>query len=446
MQDEEELGMNKSKRITLGVLLLILTDIVWVSSSEMTKFLYQEEQYDKPFFCTYFKTSMFVLYLVLMGIIAPWKDSCTKTRRYSAMETVDDDDEPCQMVRSPSNLSDSTFVPIKGSVTDTESDDTSTRSVKFNKYAEVKELSPHEASEALMSRLSYSASLRFRRQKTHHKTARTALMFCVLWFIANYTYQLALEPGETAMVTLLSTTSSFFTMLLAACWPSASGDSLTFSKFIAVIMSIAGTTCTVMSELNEPQMAKGIILVIMSAFFYATYLVLVKRKNDTEERIDLPLFFGFVGICNIFLMWPFFFVLNFSRIETFELPNQRQFAVLFLNGLIGTVLSEAIWLWGCLLTSSLIGTLALTLQIPIAMLFDLIFRGKSYPPLFYFGSIPMILALVFVAFLTKNDDSDPLMRLLKAIFRRFVFCKKTHVVRITAEHEEQFESLIDHDS
>lgn len=86
------------------------------------------------------------------------------------------------MVHSPSSLSDSTFVPIKTpeAVSGTESDDSSARSVRFNKLAEVREMSPHEASEALMSRLSYSASMRFRRQKTHHKTARTAFMFCIL--------------------------------------------------------------------------------------------------------------------------------------------------------------------------------------------------------------------------------------------------------------------------
>lgn len=40
-----------------------------------------------------------------------------------------------------------------------------------------------------------------------------------------------------------------------------------------------------------------------------------------------------------------FFVLNFTQIEQFELPNHRQFLVLVVNGLIGTVLSEALWLW-----------------------------------------------------------------------------------------------------
>lgn len=46
------------------------------------------------------------------------------------------------------------------------------------------------------------------------------------------------------------------------------------------------------SQIEEPKMSKGVILSIWSAFFYATYLVLVKRKSDTDEKIDIPLFFG----------------------------------------------------------------------------------------------------------------------------------------------------------
>lgn len=77
--------------------------------------------------------------------------------------------------------SDSTYVPIKpDTISGTESDDSSIKSVRFNKLAEVREMSQHEANEALMSRLSYSATIRVRRQKTYHKTARTALMFCIL--------------------------------------------------------------------------------------------------------------------------------------------------------------------------------------------------------------------------------------------------------------------------
>lgn len=45
------------------------------------------------------------------------------------------------------------------------------------------------------------------------------------------------------------------------------------------------------------------------------------------------------------LLWPVGFVLHVTEIETFEMPTQRQFLVLLVNGVVGTMLSEAMWLW-----------------------------------------------------------------------------------------------------
>uniref|UniRef100_A0A6B2E777 Solute carrier family 35 member F5 n=1 Tax=Phlebotomus kandelakii TaxID=1109342 RepID=A0A6B2E777_9DIPT len=450
--------VNRTQKLILGTLLLLLVDVIWVSSSELTKFLYQDENFDKPFFCTYFKTSMFTIYLLALGLLAPWRDSCPATNspvgmnnntpNYTLMDPTVDEDSVFTNGGPASSLSDASFVPVKvEGVSGTDSDDSSIRSVRFSKMAEVREMSPHDATEALMSRLSYSASLRMRRQKSHHKTARTALMFSILWFVANYLFQLALEPSDTAIVTLLSSTSSLFTLVMAAIFPSASGDKFTLSKVTAVAVSIAGVAMVTMSELEEPKMSKGVILALTSAFFYASYLVLVKRKSDTEEKIDIPLFFGFVGMWNLLLLWPIFFVLNFSHVEPFEFPNRHQFSVLFLNGLIGTVVSEALWLWGCFLTSSLIGTLAMTFQIPLAMLFDVVLRGKNYPLLFYLGSIPIIFSMVFVGILLKYEDADPVLKVLKMISRRICFMRQTNIVRINSDLEEQQECLIDnHDN
>lgn len=302
------------------------------------QFLYKDEDFDKPFFCTFFKTSMFAMYLVVLGLVAPWREACMRNSTYQLVEPSSDDEG-----FYTNSLSDSTFVPIK--TPETESDDSSIRSVRFSKLAEVREMNAAVATDAIMSRLSYAASIRVRRQRTHHKTAKTALVFCILWFIANYMYQLALDPSETALVTLLSTTSSLFTLLLATTFPSSSGDRFSISKLAAVFLSLGGAIVVTMSEVNEPQNTRGIALSLLSAFFYACYLVLVKRKNDTDEKIDIIEFFGFVGLWNILLLWPLFLVLNFTQLEAFEMPNKKQFLILFLNGLIGTVISEALWLW-----------------------------------------------------------------------------------------------------
>lgn len=83
----------------------------------------------------------------------------------------------------------------------------------------------------------------------------------------------------------------------------------------------------------------------------------------------------------------------------------------------------------CFLTSSLTATIAITLQIPMAIIADVIFKDKTFPLLFYIGSIPMCMALITVAVLVKNEDSDPLLRFFKIIYRKACHCRRVSVVR-----------------
>lgn len=46
------------------------------------------------------------------------------------------------------------------------------------------------------------------------------------------------------------------------------------------------------SDVHSTKFTRFSILALFSAFFYAAYLVFVKRKGDTEEKLDIPLFFG----------------------------------------------------------------------------------------------------------------------------------------------------------
>lgn len=84
---------------------------------------------------------------------------------------------------------------------------------------------------------------------------------------------------------------------------------------------------------------------------------------------------------------------------------------------------------GCFLTSSLFGTLAMSLQIPLSILFDVLLRGKTYSLLFYLGSIPIFLSLILVALLVKNDDNDPVLRFFKILYRKCYNCRRVNVIR-----------------
>ncbi|KAJ8673502.1 hypothetical protein QAD02_004764 [Eretmocerus hayati] len=445
--------MNKSQRLVLGLLVLLLVDIIWVFSSELTKYIYRDAAYNKPFFCTFVKNSMFSLYLLGLCFWPPWRDQCYRPANYMFIDPNTEDDS-FYSESSNSRLSDSTFVPIKtpeqyDCSPSNDSDSSSVRSVRFNKLAEVRHMSESDATEALMSRLSYQASVKAdeqaRRQANKfpiEKVARIAAEFGFLWFMANYTYQVSLADTEAGVVTVLSSTSSLFTLFLAAVYPSNIGDRFSLSKLVAVTVSFLGLILVGYSDIaRDPNhVPRGVILALVSAFFYSIYIVLLRKKVDHEDKMDIPMFFGFIGIFNFILMWPLFFVLHSLKWEEFEWPNSHQWTFLIINGLIGTVLSEVLWLWGCFLTSSLIATLAISLTMPISMLIDVVLKKVDYSCIFYLGTIPMILAFLTVSLLSHFDNYDPVLDLVKKLYS-WIF-PRGRLIRVPDLEAEQTESLI----
>ena len=54
---------------------------------------------------------------------------------------------------------------------------------------------------------------------------------------------------------------------------------------------------------------------------------------------------GFVGLFNMVVMIPVLVVWHFSSLEVFEWPpNSTVWTLLIINGFVGTVLSELLWL------------------------------------------------------------------------------------------------------
>ena len=65
-------------------------------------------------------------------------------------------------------------------------------------------------------------------------------------------------------------------------------------------------------------------LALLSAVFYALYVILLKIRIKEESRIDMQLFFGFVGIFNVLMLWPFGVILHFTGVEKMELPHTNR--------------------------------------------------------------------------------------------------------------------------
>ena len=74
----------------------------------------------------------------------------------------------------------------------------------------------------------------------------------------------------------------------------------------------------------------GDSLSLLSALFYALYVTLLKVKIRSESRIDMQLFFGFVGLFNILTTWPIGVLLHLTGVEVFELPSKATITVAVL--------------------------------------------------------------------------------------------------------------------
>jgi len=464
----------QAPRLAFGILVLLIVDFIWVASSELTEYIFKQQNFNKPFFSTYVKTSLFMLYLPGFLLYKPWRDQCVKgspwmsngertSNGYHSLNAEDidatDEGEEGDSEVEDNSLSTPSFQPIAGISTDkssgTDSEpDNGSKKVRFSRVAEVREMSASEALQANLSRLSYAASLRAAAalqraavRLTIGETARLALTFSVMWFMGNYSYQAALSDTEAGIVNVLSASSCFFTLVLSALFPSNAADSPTLTKAFAVAFTIAGVVLVSYSDLKIENGAfpVGSLWALSGTVFYSSYIVFLRRKIDHEDKLDVPMFFAFVGLFNFLLLWPVFFILHYTNYETFELPNRQQWLALVANGVVGTVLSELLWLFGCFCTSSLIATLAISLTIPLTMFADVIIKKVSYDTLFYIGSMPMFLSFFIVALLTHWNNWDPMLETLQLGVRKLtkIFCpQKQRRRRIIAESLEN-ESLIE---
>ena len=75
----------------------------------------------------------------------------------------------------------------------------------------------------------------------------------------------------------------------------------------------------------------GDFLALVSAAFYALYVILLKIRIGSESRIDMKLFFGFVGLFNILLAWPVGLFLHVIGLEVFEWPTKNQVLAILIN-------------------------------------------------------------------------------------------------------------------
>ncbi|KAG6147682.1 hypothetical protein E4U28_006370 [Claviceps purpurea] len=372
------LGLGGVARRTLGICLLLVTVFLWTLSNFLASSIFSDHTYDKPFFLVYANSSVFAISLlprfyrycsktgargIRNDLIQLWTESKHQGGSYVKASTEDDALDGEQLMTGHEN----------GTVAGVANPDD--------------------------ERLSF------------RETGVLSLEFSMLWFLANYFASACLEYTSVASVTILTSTSSAWTLVFGALFRV---ETFSVRKLIGVMASLVGivliSTVDLSGESDEnrgsfphktpSQIAIGDAMAFFSAIMYGLYVTVMKRRVGNEDKVDMRLFFGLVGTFNLLLLWPLFFILDWTSIEPFEMPPTAAVVTVIVVNSVASFVSDICWAFAMLLTTPLVVTVGLSLTIPLSLIGEMVQYGQYSSFVYWIGA-----AVVFVSFVFINNES-----------------------------------------
>lgn len=344
---------------TLGLAFLACVIVLWVLSSVILNDLFESGEYSKPFAITWLNTSSFALYLIPYW----WSRKHQKSIEDSFKGA---NDEELSLVTTP------------------------------------------EENQIILPSISQQSEINDKLPPlTLKETIQIALWFSILWFLPNFFNNASLIFTSVSSQTVLASTSSFFTIIVGWLFHV---EILDFTKVLSICVSFVGVLCVTFNDnpqtndnLSFQSILTGDVLALLGALFYGIFSIVLKYKVKEDSRVDMKLFFGFVGVFNIVIFWPSIVIADHFGFETFELPpNGKIWSVIIFNCFI-SFLADFLWARAMLLTSPLTVTVGLCLTIPVAMVFDIVFKFKLNSPVYFLGAVLVCLSFYFI---NKNEKED----------------------------------------
>lgn len=272
-------------------------------------------------------------------------------------------------------------------------------------------------------------------------TARLALTFCILWFGANYFAMACLQHTTVASTTILTSTSSFWTLLIGAF---TGMERFTWRKLCGVLGSLVGiilisrvdlatssndetvlpTSTPVRSfwvresdtgdtfpEKSPSELALGDSLALLSAIIYGVYTITLKKTTikALPRSLNMPLFFGMVGFFNIILLFPLFPILHLTGLEHFRFPPTRRIWTIMLVNSVSSLCSDICWAYAMVLTSPLVVTVGLSLTIPLSLVGEMVLQGHYEGWVYWVGAAIVVGSFIFVDHEEREegDEEEP---------------------------------------
>lgn len=408
--------------------MLAIVIFLWVLSSFLINIIFENDDYRKPFFITYINTAAFMFYLLptFKNIIHNYRNT-GKFRIHEELileeegiTNISGEDPIYRIVRDDALTTCSPLLTPK----------TSNDSMPPN-HLDNPTIDTENHNPALSNVNTRSVIFHDENRLSLPETIKLSAQFCILWFLANFATNASLAYTSVASQTILSSTSSFFTLFVGALF---NVESINRLKLLGAFVSFFGIMLVTKSDSNPKKCRNfqtgmicpenglnssstdtfyiliGNMLALTGAFFYGVYSTLLKRKVKDENRINMKIFFGFVGLFTLLLLWPSLLLLHHFGWERFEIPTDPRIILIILSNCFITFISDFCWAKAMLLTSPLTVTVGLSITIPVAMLGDFLFRHKTMSGVYLVGA-SLILGSFFI--ISKSSEEEHLNKIIE---------------------------------
>ncbi|KAI7959472.1 hypothetical protein MJO28_003263 [Puccinia striiformis f. sp. tritici] len=376
----------------LGIGLLLIVVALWVGSSFLMSSMFRDEEWNRPWLVTYICTSSFSLYLVPPGL-SSLRSHFFSTTNSSSSILKTTSNHHTRKHSGPTSPVQATYTLLDHDHDGGDLNRSENRPVCVTRAFSIPE-----------SRLTTS------------ETAHLASTFVLLWFAANWSVNAALGYTTVSSTTILSSMSGFFTLAIGVL---NGAEKYSFGRLVAVITSIAGVILVSKSDRNlhsihdmpsgknlpppSEHWILGDLLALSSAALYALYVILMKVKVKEESRVDMQLFFGFVGVINMLCFWPMGVILHYTDIEPFSFPQTHKLWISVILNAMCTFVSDYIYMLAMLKTSPLVVTLGISLTLPVAVIGD-IFKGINLPPTSLIGAGLVLSSFVILSLFEQHHS------------------------------------------
>ncbi|KAH8599842.1 hypothetical protein B0O99DRAFT_475727, partial [Bisporella sp. PMI_857] len=381
------LGLHNIARRTLGIFLLLVTVFLWTASNFLASYIFADNSYSKPYFVTYVNTSFFAFSLLPIALRLSHQHGFSSIRQsaieywqgriggYIGFKKIEEEDPVDTVLGSTSQLL----------------------------------VDDQEAARALSTTGEESTE---EEVLSIPETAKLSFEFALLWFIANYLVAACLEYTSVASSTILTSTSSIWTLIFGAIFRV---ERFSYRKLLGVLASLTGIVLISMVDLSskdndenrgdfphktQGEIAIGDAMAFGSAIMYGVYAIVMKKRIGNEDRVNMPLFFGLVGFFNVIFLWPGFLILHFTGVETFEMPPTGKIWAIVLANSASSFVSDYCWAYAMLLTTPLVVTVGLSMTIPLSLIGQMILSSQYSSALYWVGSF-----VVLFSFLIINHES-----------------------------------------